>query len=90
MKPLFMEKISLRIICVDNGKLQTEPGREGYKFASIDPKHIDVILTNSPARGRKEDDDESASFSAKAAAIEGRGVPALVAPGSATLDPPHK
>jgi len=81
MKHLFMEKSSLRIICVDHGKLQTGPGREGYKFASIDPNHIDLIITNSPTLGRIGGDDDAGSFQAKVAAIERRGVPVLVATG---------
>ena len=85
MKHLFMEKSSLRIICVDHGKLQTGPGREGYKFASIDPNHIDLIITNSPTLDRIGGDDDAGSFQAKVAAIERRGVPVLVATG-----PRHK
>ncbi len=90
MKQLFMEKSALRIICVDNGKLQIGPGREGYKFASVDPNHIDVIVTNSPARGRNGGDAEFAAFWGKVAAIERRGVPVLVARGPGTLAPPQK
>ena len=90
MKNLFMEKSSLRVICVDHGKLQTGPGREGYKFAAIDPSHIDLIITNSPFGSEGAPEDGPLSFRAKVAAIEARGVPVLVATGPGTLDHPHQ
>jgi DeoR/GlpR family transcriptional regulator of sugar metabolism len=90
MKNLFMEKSSLRVITVDNGKLQTGPGREGYKFASIDPSHIDLIITNSPFLADREPEDGPLSFKDRVAAIEARGVPVLVATGPGTMDDPHR
>jgi hypothetical protein len=47
-------------------------------------------VTNSPARGWNEGDDDSDSFWAKETAIEARGVPVLVARGPGTFDAPHK
>jgi DeoR/GlpR family transcriptional regulator of sugar metabolism len=90
MKNIFMEKSSLRVITVDNGKLQTGPGREGYRFASIDPSHIDLIITNSPFESEGEPEDGPLSFKAKVASIEARGVPVLVATGPDTMDDPHR
>ena len=89
MKNLFMEKSSLRVICVDNGKLQVGPGREGYTFAAIDPAHIDLIITNSPFPRRRESQPDEPSFKTKIANIEARGVPVLVATGPGTLEDPH-
>lgn len=95
MKNLFMEKSSLRIVCVDDSKLQTGPGREGYKYASIDPNHIDLIITNSPFRTKnqnssKADIEKFKSFRTKVLAIEGRGVPVLVATSEETFGHPNE
>jgi DeoR/GlpR family transcriptional regulator of sugar metabolism len=91
IKNLFMERSSLRVICVDNSKLQTGPGREGYKFAAIDPKHVDLIITNSPFLTKNPDQNNATfnSFRMKIRAIEGRGVPVLVATSSETLPHPN-
>jgi hypothetical protein len=37
LKNLMMDRSSLRVVCVDDSKLTSGPGREGYKFASISP-----------------------------------------------------
>jgi hypothetical protein len=78
IKNLLMERSSLRIICVDNHKLQSGPGRAGYRFASVDPEHVDLFITNSPLKqgGKKEEYD---NFLYRVQLIEARGVPILVA-----------
>jgi len=57
---------------MDNGKLQTGPEREGYKFASVDPRHIDLITTSRPPALAQEAEAGPLSFKAKVAAIEAR------------------
>ena len=79
IKNLFMDRSSLRVIVVDNFKFQTGPGREGYRFASIDPKHVDLIITNSPLCDQLDAEAINKSFVEKINAIESRGVPVLVA-----------
>lgn len=88
MKHLMMQKSSLRIIAADSSKFQSGPGREGYKFASLDPSHIDLIITNSPIRkvGKKvADEEEFAHFRNMVGAIESRGVPVLIGTSSSTF-----
>lgn len=93
LKNLLMERSSLRIILVDDSKFQTGPGREGYKFCSIDPKHIDLVITNSPLRPlRGKERIKSAeihfeAFCRMIRMVEARGVPVLVATSSRTF--PH-
>ena len=91
IKNLLMDRSSLRIVCVDNSKLQSGPGREGYRYASIDPKHIDLIITNSPFRtknGKPVDEGVYDLFAAQIHAIEARGVPVLVATSDETFNYP--
>ncbi len=90
IKNLLMERSSLRIVCVDDSKLQQGPGREGYRFASIDPKHIDLILTNCPLRKKgKGGEVEYGSFLEKIDSIESRGVPVLLAASPRTFGYSH-
>ena len=84
IKTLLLERSSLRIVCVDDSKLQVGPGREGYKFSSIDPRNIDLIITNSPLITRANKSEASfreagARFRRRVAAIRAQGVPVLVA-----------
>jgi DeoR/GlpR family transcriptional regulator of sugar metabolism len=94
IKTLFMEKSSLRIICVDDTKLQSGLGREGYKFAAVDPQHIDLVITNSPLREDVSPEgvslDYFRAFAAKVGAIEGRGIPVLVATSADTFGHPSE
>jgi DeoR/GlpR family transcriptional regulator of sugar metabolism len=78
VKNLLMEKSSLRVICVDDSKLQSGPGREGYKFAAIDPRHIDLLITNSPFL-ESCDHKRYERFRSAVHAIEAAGVPVFVA-----------
>jgi DeoR/GlpR family transcriptional regulator of sugar metabolism len=90
IKNLIMDRSSLRVICVDDSKLQSGPGREGYRFASIDPRQIDLILTNCPLqRAGQKAKEEYVSFLAKIESIESRGVPVLVATSEKTFDYPN-
>jgi DeoR/GlpR family transcriptional regulator of sugar metabolism len=77
IKTLLMERSSLRVIAVDHNKLQAGLGRTGYKFASIDPEHIDLIVTNSPLM--TDPPAVFTDFIRFVKAIKSRGVPVLVA-----------
>ena len=95
IKTLLLERSSLRVIIVDDSKLQVGPGREGYRFASIDPQHIDLVITNCPLTKRAKDNTggmvvAAERFAERVAAIRACGVPVLVAssPGE-TLDWPE-
>jgi DeoR/GlpR family transcriptional regulator of sugar metabolism len=77
IKNLFMDRSALRIVCIDNSKLQKTPGREAYRFASIDPAHVDLIVTNSPMK--REDSHVYREFLDCVNQIQLRGVPVLVA-----------
>jgi DeoR/GlpR family transcriptional regulator of sugar metabolism len=87
IKNLLMERSSLRIICVDNHKLQSGPGRAGYRFASITPEHVDLLITNGPLKqGRTKEEYENFLYHIQL--IEARGVPVLVATSSKTYPYP--
>lgn len=93
LKNLIMDRSSLRVILVDDSKFQRGPGREGYKFASIEPRQIDLIVTNSPLRQGKNADEtrrQYEQFIKNIQSIEGRGVPVLVATSPATFDYPNE
>jgi len=86
LKNLLMERSALRVVCVDNSKLQKGPGRQGYRFASIDPIHIDLILTNNPIRRRSLGAiRDYEAFRDKVDAIQDRGVPVLLASSPTTF-----
>lgn len=80
LKNLFMDRSSLRVICVDHSKLQSGPGRTGYRYASIDPRHIDLVLTNCPMARKTEAAKETyRTFMDNVEKIENRGIPVMVA-----------
>ena len=88
IKNMLMERSSLRVVCVDSSKLRAGPGRTAYKYALIDPQHIDLILTNSLFReGNTEEDFEI--FKSGVRSIEQRGLPVLVATSTKTYPHPN-
>lgn len=78
MKTLLMDKSSIRVVCVDSSKLQSRPGRESYRFASLDPDHIHLVVTNQPLAKSKGVDFDA--FNKSVTTIQARGVPVLIAP----------
>lgn len=89
IKTLLMERSSLKIVAIDNSKLQAGLGRTGYKFASIDPAHIDLIVTNSPLKKENSGDEEWRNFCTSVEAIQARGIPVLVATSTETYPHPY-
>ena len=85
-----MERSSLKIVAVDSSKLQAGLGRTGYKFASIDPAHVDLIVTNCPLKTRDASEGNVSAFYHFVEAIEARGVPVLVATSGDTYPYPPK
>jgi DeoR/GlpR family transcriptional regulator of sugar metabolism len=90
IKTLMFQKSTMRIVLVDNTKLVRKPMREAYRFATLNPEQIDVIVVNKPLRvedlpGASTSDERehqrrvAKEFPSLVESIEERGVPVLVA-----------
>ncbi len=100
IKGILFSKSALRVIVVDNAKLDRRGVRHGYAFCSLDPQFCDLVITNSPIAleflgdcdedERKEHAERINEFPDLVKAIEVRGIPVLVAVSERTMKFPYE
>ena len=52
----------LRVLCIDRSKIKLKPVRSGHRFATLSPKHIDLIITNKLPEGSSDENEEEAEL----------------------------